>query len=520
MFKSFKARITITFFLAASLILVVSFTALYLKAVRDQMENIRSQLKMKAALGVAFLQAEEVTQVPLEPGCQNDPLYQKVSGDLRKFTVTDKNIYDAYVMVPTPRHNAFRFVANANQQFSPVRCGEEYDATPYPEIAEALKYPSVDKKITRDKWGSWLSAYAPIYARDGHAVAIFGVDVAEKTIQELRQVYLWRFLFVITIALALALFCGVMASRWLVHPLNQVIAGMSRVSEGDFHYRVKPTDQIEFNQIVVIFNQMTKALNDLLKELAEKIREKERLTKELEMAADLQRKALPEGYPTVAGLEIAAKSIPAKEVGGDYYDFIVRGAERVGFVIADAAGKGFPGSLFMTNTRSAFRVVSANEHAVGRALERTNDFISENAASAKGMFITFLYAVYEMKTRQLTYSNAGHYPPIVYNCDSRTFKVLSAVGGLPMGIISSQIYPEVTVSLAKGDIVLMYTDGLIEAMNSSRDMFGLSRLMKIVEAHFTSDTETLIKKIEESLKAFVGDEPPSDDRTLMVLKVR
>ena len=172
------------------------------------MENIRSQLKMKAALGVAFLQADEVLQVSREPGCQNDPLYQKVAGDLRKFTVTDSSIYDAYVMVPTVKNNTFQFVANANQQFSPVSCGETYDITPYPEIMEAMKFPAADKKMTKDKWGAWLSAYAPIQERNGKTVAILGIDVAEKTIEGLRQVYLWRFIFVMISALALAFLAG------------------------------------------------------------------------------------------------------------------------------------------------------------------------------------------------------------------------------------------------------------------------------------------------------------------------
>jgi serine phosphatase RsbU (regulator of sigma subunit) len=517
MLKSFKARISASFFLLALFVSLFFFVVLYARAAKDQLESLRVYLKNTAALGAVHLSAEDVLKIPREPGCEKNPVRQGLVRELRKITKIDPRIDDAYVMIPTGKDQNFVFVANANQEVSPVACGELYDTSRYPEIARALQGPAADRVVTKDKWGFWLSGYAPLYDAHGHAVAILGLDVAERVIQELRAAFLQYFAITILMALILALLIGLLSSQWLTKPIQRIIDGMERVSDGDLNYDLKMMTQAEFNKIVRIFNDMTHALRDLVRKLTRSVAERERINRELEIAADLQQKALPAAAPAVAGLEIAAKSIPAREVGGDYFDFVPLKSGKTGFVIADAAGKGFSGTLFMTNSRSVFRVISSEEEGPARVLRRANDYIACDGASTKGLFITFLYVVYEPRARELVYANAGHFVPVVYESRFRRFKSLKG-GGLPLGIYPNEEYAEESTTLSPGDVLVMYTDGILEAADSKKDMFGLGRLMTLVEAHAAEKPQDILNHITQAVKDFVGDQAQSDDITLVVLK--
>jgi phosphoserine phosphatase RsbU/P len=264
---------------------------------------------------------------------------------------------------------------------------------------------------------------------------------------------------------------------------------------------------------------MTVSLKAIMRQLAKSVKEKERFNRELELAADIQKQALPHIPAAQKEVDIAADSIPAKEVGGDYFDFLLNDPGRIGFVIADAAGKGFPGSLYMTNSRSVFRVLSAQEPVPSNVLRQTNDFISAEGASTEGMFITFLYAVFDKTTKQFTYANAGHYPPLIYCPQEKKFRS-SGVGGIPLGVYSHQEFPQETVQLQSDDVVVMYTDGVIEASNKEGKMFGLPRLATLIEDHAYETAKGLLECVESSVTDFMGSEPFFDDMTLVVVKIR
>jgi len=519
MLKSFKSRISVTFFLVTTLVSVFFFATLYVRAVQNETEKLRLYLKNTAALGAAFLDGDEILKVPLQEGCEKSLIRQDLMEKLKKIVKIDQRLDDAYVMVPSGTENIFRFVANANQEESPVGCGEDYNVSRFPHMANALKAPDADTEITRDKWGEWLSGYAPIQDFEGNAIGILGLDIAAQTVRELQAVFLGRFIFVMSMAFVLSFLVGALSSQWLTRPIDQIIRGMERVGDGDLNYFLKSIPETEFNRIVTIFNRMTDSLKTLMARHEKTVRESERVARELEIAAELQKMALPAGPPEVDGLDIAATSIPAKEVGGDYFDFLALGPGKTGFVIADAAGKGFSGTLYMTNSRSVFRVISSEEKVPRAALSRTNDFISRDASSAKGLFITFLYSIYDERTRELTCANAGHYLPIIYSGRTKKFRTLSA-SGLPLGIYPDQEYQEETVKLAPEDVVVMYTDGVIEASNSRKDMFGLTRLMKLVEDSAHQSASAILEKVETDMRAFVGAEPPFDDMTLVIFKVK
>jgi serine phosphatase RsbU (regulator of sigma subunit) len=303
-----------------------------------------------------------------------------------------------------------------------------------------------------------------------------------------------------------------------IRRIERLSGAAQAVAEGKFETEVPGMPDDEIGRLGGAFNKMVQDLRQYMKTLEVTAREKESIAKELQIAAQLQEKALPRQMPEVPGLEVSAKSFPAKAVGGDYYDFVYPGKDTVGFVIADAAGKGFPGSLYMSTSRSIFRVISQTETSPSVMLRKTNDYISGDPTQ-EGMFITYIYCVYDGAARRLTYSNAGHFPPLLYNTRTKVFKALNA-GGMPIGIMAGADFPEEMVEFAEGDLLVLYTDGIIEAMNLQNEMFGVEKLEELIRNHGAEPTRSLIEHISAQIAGFVGEAPQHDDMTIVVIKAR
>lgn len=252
------------------------------------------------------------------------------------------------------------------------------------------------------------------------------------------------------------------------------------------------------------------------------MREIERKNTELAIAAEIQQSFLPDKIKPVEGFDVAAKSVMAKEVGGDFFDvipleMIPMGSGRMGILIADVSGKGIPAALFMALSRIVVRV-NATWHAERPALaiHDANNLIA--ADSKAGMFVTLFYGILDNKLRTLTYVNAGHNPPIVYHAADESFHILEATG-IAMGAMEDSDYDAKTRQLEKGDIVVLYTDGITEAMNNQGEMFGEDRLCAVIKASTEKPANMILSGILDEVLAFCETAPQFDDITLMVVRV-
>jgi sigma-B regulation protein RsbU (phosphoserine phosphatase) len=246
--------------------------------------------------------------------------------------------------------------------------------------------------------------------------------------------------------------------------------------------------------------------------------EKQRMEEELSIARDLQMSMLPASCPKVEGIEIAAMSTPAMEVGGDFFDFIDMGKESIGFVIGDVTGKSVSGALVMSASRSVFRMLSEIELPVGEIMMRANRRIKRDIRS--GMFVALLYAVYGTKDRILRMCSAGQTQPIYISLKTGEARLLETEGDtFPLGILEEADYQETRLSLEPGDKVIFYTDGIVEAMNERGEMFGFDRLLETVQRPISSNAELLLKEIIDRVNGFVGNASQHDDLTVIVLSV-
>ena len=251
--------------------------------------------------------------------------------------------------------------------------------------------------------------------------------------------------------------------------------------------------------------------------MVEEVIEKERMEEELNIARDLQVSMLPADTPQVTGFEIAAYSVSAREVGGDFYDFIEMGANKAGMLIGDVTGKSVSGALVMSASRTLFRTLSEEELSVKDSMMRANQRLKKDVKS--GMFVALLYAVIDSQDKILTLCSAGQTQPIHVSAKTGEGVLVETRGDtFPLGILDDSKYEETRLQLETGDKIILYTDGIVEAMNEEEEIFGFDRLLEVVKNSQTMTAETLLDEIKGKVNEFAGSAPQHDDITIIVIQ--
>ena len=254
------------------------------------------------------------------------------------------------------------------------------------------------------------------------------------------------------------------------------------------------------------------ALDVMLSALEQQMRERERFEQELLVARRIQQASLPKEVPSLEGWQIAPYYQPAREVGGDFYDFFELEDGRLGIVVGDATGKGVPAALVMASARSMLRAVARASNSPGDVLRRVNDPLATDIPP--NMFVTCFYAILDPKSGSLTYANAGHDLPYLHR-DGEAEELRAR--GMPLGLMPGMDYEENEIVLEGGESVLYYSDGLVEAHDPKGEMFGFPRLRALVAEH--GEQRSLGDFLLEELYSFVGEGwEQEDDITLLTLK--
>ncbi len=250
----------------------------------------------------------------------------------------------------------------------------------------------------------------------------------------------------------------------------------------------------------------------LFKEFLVKLRMEEDLTS----AHDLQMSMLPATCPEVEGYQIAASSTPAREVGGDFFDFFKIGEGKLGLIIGDVTGKSVSGALIMSASRSVFRMLSEEELSVGETMMRANRRLKKDIKS--GMFVALLYAVLDAEDGSIGLCSAGQTQPLLMSAKTAEATLVETVGDtFPLGILDDANYEETQLQMEPGDKVVFYTDGIVEAMNKHEDMYGFERLQEVIKSSPAETAEALMNDIIRSVSDFTGAAPQHDDLTIIVV---
>jgi serine phosphatase RsbU (regulator of sigma subunit) len=240
------------------------------------------------------------------------------------------------------------------------------------------------------------------------------------------------------------------------------------------------------------------------------------LKKDLEFARGVQKKLLPNSMPIVKGAEFALSMSPARNIGGDYYDFIKLSDNNIGIGIADVSGKGVSAALVMASTRSYLRLIAKDNYNCRDILNNMNKLLIGD--TNKKMFVTMFYSILNMNNNKLQFANAGHNYPLVYRSKDKNAVYIQSKG-FPLGVMDDFDYNCSEIKLELGDIVVYYTDGIIEALNDQKELFGFSRLESILNKYGSLGADEFVGKFNKEFSEFIGDEELNDDYTILVVKI-
>lgn len=240
-----------------------------------------------------------------------------------------------------------------------------------------------------------------------------------------------------------------------------------------------------------------------------------RLRSEMDIAAEIQRDLLPRKAPRIPGYEILGHSIPAEQVGGDYFDYLPLEDGRLGLAIGDVSGKGMPAALYMAVCRGLLHALAGKHNEPHAAIADLNAIACKDSTSP--VFITLFYSVLDPDTGILQYCSGGHNLPVLIRADGRVF-ALRRSDGMLVGIMPNIRYTSDSITLAPGDTLVLYTDGVTEAENPRRELFGERQLESVLTGCANLTADEIIQRVTSSVTDFVGAHPQSDDITVVVLR--
>lgn len=398
----------------------------------------------------------------------------------------------------------------------------------YPQNYEAMKHPEngFEAYITDTEEYGWLcSAGAAVLDDSGKAVAHVFTDISMESVMADRQAFLMRLcaiLIGITTVITLALIMVVNTA--LVKPINSLASAASSYVEAKEEGEVSALALLdihtgdEVENLSHALKRMERDINGYIENLTHVTAEKERIGAELSVATHIQASMLPcifPAFPNRREFDIYATMTPAKEVGGDFYDFFLVDDDHLAVVIADVSGKGVPAALFMVIAKTLIKDHTQSGKPPEEVFTEVNRQLCE--ANDENLFVTAWMGVLEISTGKLVYVNAGHNPPVIGRKNGETEFLRSRPGFVLAGLDFTK-YRAGSLELMPGDLLYLYTDGVTEAMNTAQELYGEERLKRTLDANVSAAPEEIFKAVKKDLDDFVADAPQFDDITMLAMR--
>jgi sigma-B regulation protein RsbU (phosphoserine phosphatase) len=383
--------------------------------------------------------------------------------------------------------------------------GQVHTATPDQERAlSALNVSALGGSGVRQQ-GDWV-----VVTREAPSNVTLGIarPIAES-LREIRDASV-RSLSLGLGVIALALLGIVPVSRHMTRNLTTLTEGVQRIAQGDFSTQVPVRSSDEFGALAIAFNHMAR---DVARH-QQLVVEREGLQRELELCRRIQSEMLPHASLRLGPTEVKGISIPAREVGGDFFNYFELPGGQMAVLVGDVSGKGISAALLMANIQATLRARLPLEQDLAKltaAIDREID-----ASTPAAVYVTLFLGILDPASKTLRYVNAGHHPQFLIRGDG--IEPLST-GGMPVGLYPGQGYLEHTVQLADNDLLFFYTDGMVEVENEREEMFGAERLESLLRAHREQGIDVLLERVEQTVRRFRGAAEPFDDLTIMALRL-
>ncbi len=482
----------------------------------------------------SLLPMEDVKEV-IAPGGDSTKAYDRTVRLLNKLkkegnvtylslVVPDEDSVTFYVdaMVPEMGDNPDDQIPYGSDILYVDAASDEADLQNYLVIWEQYKHhKGIDAPVVTDNdYGYNYTAVAPILDQYGQAIAEIQYILDMNGVRAYLNSVLFKMLAISLLITIIAVVCYMFfVRRNVTKPIGKLAAFTRDITDsGTFEserVEIKTGDEIE--ALSDDFNYMLDQLGTYIENLSAVTAEKERIGTELALATRIQADMLPNifpAFPDRKDFDIYASMTPAKEVGGDFYDFFLIDDLHLGLVMADVSGKGVPAALFMMISKTILQNYAMSGFGPAKVLEKLNEQICKN--NREEMFVTVWYGVLNLKTGHLVAANAGHEYPVIRHADG-VFEVYKDKHGFVIGGMDGVHYTEYDLWLDPGSSIFVYTDGVPEATNAENVLFGMERTVEALNADPGRDPKSLLEGVAEAVKDFVGDAPQFDDLTMLGL---
>ena len=514
--------------LALVLIIVISFVVGD-RYIHGEMENCRKTAFSYTKSAAELIDGDKIAYY-LETEDKDD-YYYEILDFLNSFRLnTDIQYY--YVFVPFEEDLVYIWDANAlKPDETEVDACELGYHEEYMEGGKDATYaiykqnpPEEIELVNDDKYGFIASAYSPVFNSKGEPVAVVGVDVYMPDLQDnMRDFLVVVIMTIMLVVLAAIVLCFFFVKKKIVNPINKIRdASKSMVenleNEESIEVTVKTGNEIE--ELFDSFKEMYGDVRDYIDKLSSVTAEKERIGAELDVAKHIQASMLPcifPAFPERPEIDIYATMDPAKEVGGDFYDFFMVDDRHLAIVMADVSGKGVPAALFMVIGKTLIKDHTTPNRDLGKVFTEVNNLLCES--NSEEMFITAFEGVLDLVTGEFVYVNAGHEMPFIFKAggDFAPYKIRAA---FVLAGMEDMKYRAGSMTLEPGDKIFQYTDGVTEATNVNNELYGMERLGAILNKAKDGTPHEILPAVKRDIDEFVGEAPQFDDITMLCLEYK
>lgn len=527
--RKLQSTVMLSFMVLAIVLILIISLVVGERYIRNEMENCRTTAYAYTKSAAEMIDGDKIAGY-VETG-EKDEYYYEVLHFLNSFRL-NTDIQYFYVFVPCEEDLVYIWDANAlkadETEIDACDLGyrEEYmDGGKEVALSVFKQNPPEEIDLFNDEiYGYIATATSPIFDSNGNPVAIVGVDVYMPDLQDnMRQFLVVVIVAIMLVVTAAILLCFVFVKRKIVNPIN-TIRDVSKTmvdnleNEESIQVTVQTGNEIE--ELFDSFKQMYGDVKEYIRRLSAVTAEKERIGAELDVAAHIQASMLPgvfPAFPDRTEFDIYATMDPAKEVGGDFYDFFMVDERHLAIVMADVSGKGVPAALFMVIGKTLIKDHTTPGRDLGKVFTEVNNLLCE--ANSEGLFITAFEGVLDLVTGEFTYVNAGHEMPFICKAggDFVAHKIRAA---FVLAGMEDMRYRAGSMMLEPGDKVFQYTDGVTEATNIHNELYGMSRLGTILNKVKDGNPHQILPAVKADVDAFVGEAPQFDDITMLCLEYK
>lgn len=519
--------------------LTVTISAFSYLSSKDYLEEMYAQRVISGSKSVATMLDVDDVRTIISDGGENSEAYGRVENILNtikrdgeitylSLVIPDEDSVTFYIdgCVPEMGDDPANQLTYGTDVLYTDAANDEADLQKYLLIwgMYAENKGTEEPLVTDNSYGYNYTAVAPILDENGQAIAEIQYILDMQEVRDHLNGFLYNMLGISFCIICAALLLYILLVKWMVlNPVEKLSEFTTEITKtGNFskqEIEIKTGDEIE--ALGQSFNYMMERLEDYIKDLTVVTAEKERIGAELNVATQIQSSMLPcifPAFPDRDELDIYATMTPAKEVGGDFYDFFMVDERHVAIVIADVSGKGVPAALFMVIGKTLIKDHTQPGRDLGEVFTEVNNILCES--NDNGMFITAFEGVLDLVTGEFRYANAGHEMPFIYRKDGG-YEAYKIRPGFVLAGMENIKYKEQKIQLNIGDKIFQYTDGVTEATDKDNQLYGMDRLHKVLnEKCLDCNPEQTLKLVKEDIDAFVGDNDQFDDITMLCLEYK